>query len=48
MAANNRVLILTGGPGPCKTFSVRTIIALWKAMGEICCLLRLAGLLLNV
>jgi len=32
MAANNRVLILTGGPGTGKTFSVRTIIALWKAM----------------
>jgi len=32
MAANNRVLILTGGPGTGKTFSVRTIIALRKSV----------------
>jgi exodeoxyribonuclease V alpha subunit len=34
MAASERVLILTGGPGVGKTFSTRTIVALWKAMGK--------------
>ena len=33
MAATHRVLILTGGPGCGKTFTTRTIVALWKAMG---------------
>jgi len=33
-AAQNRVLILTGGPGTGKTFTTRTIVALWKAMGK--------------
>ena len=33
MAASERVLILTGGPGVGKTFVTRTIVALWKAMG---------------
>ena len=27
-------MILTGGPGTGKTFSVRTIVTLWKAMGK--------------
>lgn len=34
MAASERVLILTGGPGVGKTFTTRTITALWKAMGK--------------
>ncbi len=34
MAASQRVLILTGGPGVGKTFVSRTIVALWKAMGK--------------
>jgi exodeoxyribonuclease V alpha subunit len=34
MAASSRVLILTGGPGTGKTFTTRTIVALWKAMGK--------------
>ncbi|PSB27181.1 ATP-dependent RecD-like DNA helicase [Stenomitos frigidus ULC18] len=34
MAASHRVLILTGGPGCGKTFTTRTIVALWKAMGK--------------
>ncbi len=34
MAATQRVLILTGGPGTGKTFTTRTIVALWKAMGK--------------
>lgn len=34
MAASERVLILTGGPGTGKTFTTRTIVALWKAMGK--------------
>lgn len=34
MAASERVLILTGGPGVGKTFVSRTIVALWKAMGK--------------
>jgi len=34
MAARERVLVLTGGPGCGKTFSTRTIVALWKAMGK--------------
>lgn len=34
MVASQRVLILTGGPGCGKTFSTRTIVALWKAMGK--------------
>ncbi|MBD1863341.1 MULTISPECIES: ATP-dependent RecD-like DNA helicase [Trichocoleus] len=35
MAATQRVLILTGGPGCGKTFTTRTIVALWKAMGKV-------------
>jgi ATP-dependent exoDNAse (exonuclease V) alpha subunit len=34
MAASHRVLILTGGPGTGKSFTCRTIVALWKAMGK--------------
>ena len=34
MAASSKVLILTGGPGTGKTFTTRTIVALWKAMGK--------------
>jgi exodeoxyribonuclease V alpha subunit len=34
MAATERVLILTGGPGTGKTTTTRTIAALWKAMGK--------------
>lgn len=34
MAASERVLILTGGPGTGKTFTLRTIVALMKAMGK--------------
>jgi exodeoxyribonuclease V alpha subunit len=34
MAAREKVLILTGGPGTGKTFLTRTIVALWKAMGQ--------------
>ncbi len=34
MAASERVQILTGGPGTGKTFTLRTIVALMKAMGK--------------
>ena len=34
MAASQRVMILTGGPGTGKTFTTKTIVALWKAMGK--------------
>ncbi|MEO0804119.1 MAG: ATP-dependent RecD-like DNA helicase [Cyanobacteria bacterium J06642_2] len=34
MAASHRIGILTGGPGCGKTFTTRTIVALWKAMGK--------------
>ncbi|MGG6297786.1 SF1B family DNA helicase RecD2 [Leptolyngbya sp. AN02str] len=34
MAAAHRVLSLTGGPGVGKSFTCRTIVALWKAMGK--------------
>jgi exodeoxyribonuclease V alpha subunit len=33
-AATAKVMILTGGPGCGKTFTTRTIVALWKAMGK--------------
>lgn len=33
-AAQQRVLILTGGPGTGKTFTTRAIVALWRAMGK--------------
>lgn len=32
--AASRLCILTGGPGTGKTFTTRTIVALWKAMGK--------------
>jgi len=34
MAAYSRITILTGGPGTGKSFTVGTIVALWKAMGK--------------
>ncbi len=34
MAAGQRVMILTGGPGTGKTTVTRVIVALWKAMGK--------------
>jgi exodeoxyribonuclease V alpha subunit len=34
MAASQRLCILTGGPGTGKTFTTRTIVALWRAMGK--------------
>ncbi len=34
MAAQERVMILTGGPGCGKTFTTHTIVSLWKAMGK--------------
>jgi len=34
MSATHRVLILTGGPGVGKSFTCRTIVSLWKAMGK--------------
>ena len=34
MATQQRVLILTGGPGTGKTTTTRTIVTLWKAMGK--------------
>ena len=33
-AATSRIAILTGGPGTGKTFTTRTIVALWQAMGK--------------
>ncbi|MBL1211696.1 AAA family ATPase, partial [Geminocystis sp. GBBB08] len=33
MAGNNRVMILTGGPGCGKTFSTKMIVALWQSLG---------------
>ncbi len=34
IAAYSKIAVLTGGPGTGKTFSVRTILELWKAMGK--------------
>jgi len=34
LSATHRLLILTGGPGVGKSFTCRTIVALWKAMGK--------------
>ena len=34
LAASSRFLVLTGGPGCGKTFTTKTIVALWKAMGK--------------
>ncbi|WP_218079587.1 SF1B family DNA helicase RecD2 [Anthocerotibacter panamensis] len=33
-SAQERVLVLTGGPGTGKTTTTRTIVALWRAMGK--------------
>jgi exodeoxyribonuclease V alpha subunit len=33
-AARARMMVLTGGPGCGKTFTTRTIVVLWKAMGK--------------
>ena len=35
LAASSRLLVLTGGPGCGKTFTTKTIVALWKAMGKV-------------
>jgi exodeoxyribonuclease V alpha subunit len=34
LAASSRLLVLTGGPGTGKTFTTRTIVDLWRAMGK--------------
>jgi exodeoxyribonuclease V alpha subunit len=34
LAACSRLLVLTGGPGCGKTFTTRTIVDLWRAMGK--------------
>jgi exodeoxyribonuclease V alpha subunit len=34
LVASSRLLILTGGPGCGKTFTTRTIVDLWRAMGK--------------
>ena len=34
MAASQKIMVLTGGPGCGKTFTTKTIVALWKAMGK--------------
>src|SRR5258707_12025320 len=34
LAASSRLLVLTGGPGTGKTFTTKTIVALWRAMGK--------------
>ncbi|MFL5657673.1 MAG: ATP-dependent RecD-like DNA helicase, partial [Ktedonobacteraceae bacterium] len=34
LSASSRLLVLTGGPGCGKTFTTKTIVALWKAMGK--------------
>ncbi len=34
LAASSRLLILTGGPGCGKTFTTKTIVALWRAMAN--------------
>jgi len=34
LAASSRMLVLTGGPGCGKTFTTKTIVALWKAIGK--------------
>lgn len=34
LAASSRLLVLTGGPGCGKTFTTRTIVSLWHAMGK--------------
>jgi len=34
LSASSRLLVLTGGPGCGKTFTTKTIVALWHAMGK--------------
>jgi exodeoxyribonuclease V alpha subunit len=34
LAASSRVLVLTGGPGCGKTFTTKTVVDLWRAMGK--------------
>ncbi len=34
LSASSRLLVLTGGPGCGKTFTTKTIVALWRAMGK--------------
>ena len=34
MAASSRIMVLTGGPGVGKSFSQKTLTALWEAMGK--------------
>lgn len=34
MSASSPIFVLTGGPGTGKTWTTRTIVALWKAMGK--------------
>ena len=34
LAASSRLLVLTGGPGCGKTFTTKTIVTLWRAMGK--------------
>src|SRR6266536_3164754 len=34
LSTSSRILILTGGPGTGKTFTSRSIVALWRAMGK--------------
>ncbi len=34
LAASSRMLILTGGPGTGKTFTTKTVVSLWRAMGK--------------
>jgi exodeoxyribonuclease V alpha subunit len=34
LSASSRLLVLTGGPGCGKTFTTKTIVSLWRAMGK--------------
>ena len=34
LAASSRLLVLTGGPGCGKTFTTKTVVDLWRAMGK--------------
>ena len=34
LSASSRLLVLTGGPGCGKTYTTKTIVALWRAMGK--------------
>ena len=39
------VMVLTGGPGCGKTFTTRTIVKLWRAMGKRVCMAAPTGAL---